>query len=136
MPLFCEFDAGRWNKQREMIQKPSNHIFQVARHPPYPTRSWRLNNGRERMEERWGTRLEANTNKKWNKNVKEQLDRASRVFSLLGNRVRAKSSKKKKKKNKTRIGGKSYIETLGLPIRSTSCARGRNQEPFSPLAFP
>ena len=133
MPLFCEFDAGRWNKQREMIQKPSNHIFQVARHPPYPTRSWRLNNGRERMEERWGTRLEANTNKKWNKNVKEQLDRASRVFSLLGNRVRAKSSKKKKKKkNKTRIGGKVISRLSGFPSARRLAQEGGTRNPSAP----
>ncbi len=72
----------------------------------------------------------AQTRQNGRKNVKEQVDRASGLYYidawLLEHLNNKKNLNKQNKQNQ-----KSYIKPLH-PIRSMSCARGRNQESLQP----
>lgn len=91
-----------------------------------------LNNGRSKSD-RFVHGYEANANKtKRKKNVKEQVERASGLLLFSEHRQRNQQT------NKTnRIGHKQKVVSSNSGAHPMSCARGRNQEPFSflPLLF-
>ena len=73
----------------------------------------------------------AQTRQNGRKNVKEQVDRASGLYYIDAWLLEHLNNKKKSKQTKQTESEKLHQKPLH-PIRSMSCARGRNQEPLQP----